>query len=198
MHARNQSTVRLILVIMTALLLATACGSSSGSDATSVTDDSDDPAAAAYSSDGEPTAYSATPDATDSQETYSGLESATPTNGGPAATVVLDDFSITFAGVVISGPVTFNVQNTDDIVHEFIVVQADGYAGLPQAADGSVLLDELSPDALIARTQARLAPGGFEQVPAELVPGNYVFFCNVVEGGVSHVSQGMVADLTVT
>jgi uncharacterized cupredoxin-like copper-binding protein len=79
---------------------------------------------------------------------------------------------------IVAGEVTFEVSNTGEHPHEFVIVKSDLDPGkLPLADDGSA--DEEQVD-LIDEVE-ELEPGDEGEVEVELDAGNYILLCNLVE-----------------
>jgi len=96
-----------------------------------------------------------------------------------------------------AGDVTFKVKNNGTFVHEFVVVKATNAAALPTKPDGEANEDAI-PDADHVDEVEDVAPGKSEDLKVTLSPGNYVLFCNRVDGKTSHFQKGMHANFTVT
>ena len=116
--------------------------------------------------------------------------------GGPS--VQLTEFSVTVdPSSVSSGDVTFSVENVGGVTHEFVVVATDlDDADLPTADDGSV--DEEGEGITAVDEIEDIAPGDSPTLTVDLAPGNYVLFCNVVDGDQVHYQAGMHTSFTVT
>lgn len=117
-------------------------------------------------------------------------------DGGPSAE--LSEFSITVEpSSVESGEVSFSVENVGEITHEFVVVATDLDASdLPTTDDGSV--DEEGEGITPIDEIEDIEAGNSESLTVNLDPGNYVLFCNVVEGDQVHYQAGMHTTFTVT
>jgi uncharacterized cupredoxin-like copper-binding protein len=112
---------------------------------------------------------------------------------GPVIAVTLRDFSIhASTATVQAGHVLFDVENQGPASHEFIVVRTNLPAGrLPISSDGLTVNE----DALDGVGQiSHILIGDTETLDLNLVPGRYVFFCNV-EG---HYLGGMHGTIVVT
>lgn len=117
--------------------------------------------------------------------------------GTPAAAkatvgVTLKDFGVAAAPAsAAAGSVTFSVQNSGAIPHEFVVVKSDLAADkLPQFEQK--IVDEQQVE-VIAKT-APLDAGKKQDLTAMLQPGKYVLICNVA----SHYVSGMYTAFEVT
>lgn len=123
---------------------------------------------------------------------------ADATAGPPAAVkttavgVTLKDFGVAAAQASApAGGVTFLVQNSGAIPHEFVVVKSDlATDKLPQFEQK--LVDEKQVQ-VISRT-APLDAGKKQELTATLQPGKYILLCNVA----SHYVSGMYTAFTVT
>jgi uncharacterized cupredoxin-like copper-binding protein len=112
---------------------------------------------------------------------------------GTPVDVTLKDFSITPEDQTIAaGDVLLRVTNDAPVTHEFVVVRTDLPAdALPIAPDGLSVNEEwLAPMGELDEVPASTSG----QLPLNLPPGRYVFFCNL-EG---HYLGGMHAVLEVT
>jgi uncharacterized cupredoxin-like copper-binding protein len=111
--------------------------------------------------------------------------------------VELTEFSVSVdPGSADSGETTFSVENVGAVTHEFVVVKTDlDDADLPTAEDGSV--DEegegIEPVDEIEDIQADSSA----ELTVDLDAGNYVLFCNVVDGDTVHYQKGMHTPFTV-
>lgn len=117
-------------------------------------------------------------------------------DGGPA--VELSEFSVIVEpSSVGSGEVAFSVENVGEITHEFVVVATDlDAADLPTSDDGFV--DEEGEGIEPIDEIEDIEAGESGSLTVELDPGNYVLFCNVVDGDQVHYEAGMHTSFTVT
>jgi uncharacterized cupredoxin-like copper-binding protein len=117
-------------------------------------------------------------------------------DGGPK--VELSEFSITVdPSSVESGEVSFAVENVGAIIHEFVVVSTDlDSSDLATTADGSV--DEAGEGITPIDEIEDIEAGDSGSLTVSLDPGNYVLFCNVVDGDQVHYQAGMHTTFTVT
>ena len=112
--------------------------------------------------------------------------------------VDLDHFMIiTDTTIYRAGTINFKVTNTSDTPHEFGIARGNSYEELPQLPDGSIDEIALGDDYLgkTAIVDQVLSP--VREISFDLEPGNYVFFCNLVVGPVSHAARGQVLSVTV-
>jgi uncharacterized cupredoxin-like copper-binding protein len=116
---------------------------------------------------------------------------------GEAPSVELTEFSVSVdPGNVGSGETTFAVENVGAVTHEFVVVKTDlDDADLPTAEDGSV--DEEGEGIEPVDEIEDIEAGSSEELTVDLDSGNYVLFCNVVEGDTIHYEKGMHTSFTV-
>ena len=112
--------------------------------------------------------------------------------------VDLADFKITIDTTTFkAGLINFHVMNLGDTPHEFGIARGNSYEELPHLANGSIDEPTLGVD-LLGRTpivDKTLAPT--RDITFTLEPGNYVLFCNLVLGPVSHAANGHVLSITV-
>ena len=112
--------------------------------------------------------------------------------------VDLANFKITIDTTTFkAGVINFHISNLGDTPHEFGIARGNSYEELPQLANGSIDEDALGDD-LLGRTpivDKVLAPT--RDISFTLEPGNYVLFCNLVVGPVSHAARGHVLSITV-
>lgn len=129
---------------------------------------------------------------------FAGLTMVACSDGGGGPSVELSEFSITVEpSSVKSGDVSFSVENVGDITHEFVVVSTDlDAADLPTADDGSV--DEEGEGITPIDEIEDIEAGDSGSLSVNLDPGNYVLFCNVVDGDQVHYRAGMYTTFTVT
>ena len=114
--------------------------------------------------------------------------------GGGTVEVDLAEFTIALdSGSVSAWEVIFNVANTGEIPHEFVVVRSDlGATGLPATADGAVDASQVEFIGAIATFDG----GASESVSLDLATGNYVLLCNLVDP-ISHYANGMTTGFVV-
>lgn len=96
-----------------------------------------------------------------------------------------------------AGTINFKASNIGDTPHEFGIARGNSYEELPQLANGSIDEEALGDD-FLGKTpivDKVLAPE--REISFDLTPGNYVFFCNLVVGPVSHAARGHVLSITV-
>ena len=96
-----------------------------------------------------------------------------------------------------AGTINFKATNNGDTPHEFGIARGNSYEELPQLANGSIDEEALGDD-FLGKTpivDKVLAPE--REISFDLAPGNYVFFCNLVVGPVSHAARGHVLSVTV-
>ena len=98
------------------------------------------------------------------------------------ATFVLDEWSIVPPqGDLAAGQVAITARNKGSETHELVIVRASDAASLPKNADGSVD-EERIPESKKAGEIADLAAGTSRTKTLDLPAGDYIAFCNIVEG----------------
>jgi uncharacterized cupredoxin-like copper-binding protein len=122
--------------------------------------------------------------------------------GGPTTvTVELKEFSIGISeSSAEAGEVTFELKNTGQEKHEFVVMRTDlGLLDLPTTPDGSV--DEEGSGIEVVDEVEDIPAGQSQRLTVNLDAGSYVLICNIVEEEEgkteSHYQQGMRAQFTV-
>jgi uncharacterized cupredoxin-like copper-binding protein len=125
-------------------------------------------------------------------------------SGGPTSgpvTATLKEWQISLSSATLkAGEITFNLTNSGDKEHEFVVRKTDLAPGsLPTNADGEVVED----DPALAEAGD---PSEVEDIPAgssdksltlNLTPGHYVVFCNIHVEDLVHYQKGMHTEFTV-
>lgn len=122
------------------------------------------------------------------------------TTAAKAVDVTLSEFQVRATPAAVTGPsVKLVVHNKGTLTHELVLVRTDG-SPLPLAADGSVDEDALPEGAFIGELED-LRPKVKATLKADLVPGDYLVFCNIVEDTdgtmVNHYGSGMSTSITV-
>jgi len=102
---------------------------------------------------------------------------------------------------VPAGHVRFDAKNIGASTHELHVTKTDLQPNaLPAKADGSV--DEGADRLTMIGRVTDIASGTQKSLTANLQPGHYVLFCNIVQTTngqtVGHYAKGMATDFTVT
>jgi uncharacterized cupredoxin-like copper-binding protein len=101
------------------------------------------------------------------------------------------DFHIEEPATLTSGTYTFDVANQGVTDHELIIASTPN-GSLPLRPDG-LTIDEESLEAREPGSLEPAGPGARRTLTVHLIPGRYVFFCNM-EG---HFMAGMHAELVV-
>jgi uncharacterized cupredoxin-like copper-binding protein len=124
-----------------------------------------------------------------------GLVSCSGDGAGPR--VELSEFSVNVdPATADSGEITFSVENVGGVTHEFVIVRTDlGAADLPTVEDGSV--DEEGEGIEPVDEIEDIVAGDSGELTVDLDAGNYVLFCNVVDGTQVHYREGMYTSFTV-
>jgi uncharacterized cupredoxin-like copper-binding protein len=127
-----------------------------------------------------------------------GFGACSSSDSGESVDVSLVDYQvIPKAKSVPAGDVTFKITNNGTFVHELVVDKAADASKLPVTSSGEVNEDAIS-DADHVGEVEDLDPGETEELKVTLDAGDYVLFCNRVDGDIVHFEKGMHADFTVT
>lgn len=123
-------------------------------------------------------------------------------DGGSGIAVTLQEWAVTpDSDSVAAGEVTFDIENTGEETHEFVVLSTDIDPNeLPTADDGSV--DEEGGEMEVVDEVEDIPSGDTATLTVDLDAGAYALICNIVEeeeGGEteSHYAQGMRIAFTV-
>lgn len=109
-----------------------------------------------------------------------------------------DDFQIGVSTTTFkAGTINFKASNNGETPHEFGIARGNSYAELPQLANGSIDEEALGDDFLGKTPIVDRILSPEREISFDLAPGNYVFFCNLVVGPVSHAARGHVLSVTV-
>ena len=118
--------------------------------------------------------------------------SAAPRSSAPATTsgpvrATVDEWSVKATPTDVSSQkVTFDVQNTGKVKHEFVVLRTD------KRADALGSSTRVSESGNVGET-GDIAPGASKSVSLKLAPGHYALVCNLP----GHYKAGMHADFVV-
>lgn len=95
--------------------------------------------------------------------------------------VTLDEWAIgTSSAQGPAGSITFEIENTGEDTHEFVIIRTDlGMLDLPVDDEGAV--DEEGEDIEVVDEVEDIGSGSSESLTVELDAGRYVFICNIVE-----------------
>ncbi len=121
--------------------------------------------------------------------------------GDSSVGVTLQEFAVgSDPSSADEGEVTFELENTGEETHEFVVIKTDLSAtDLPTAEDGSV--DEEGDGMEVVDEVEDLPSGESSDLTVDLDAGNYVLICNIVEEEdgetESHYQEGMRTPFTV-
>jgi uncharacterized cupredoxin-like copper-binding protein len=125
--------------------------------------------------------------------------SSGPTSGPVSAT--LKEWQITLSSSTLkAGEITFNVTNSGDKEHEFIIRKTDLQSDkLPTNADGEVVEDDPALAEVGDPSEIGEIPSGSsdKSITVTLQPGHYVIFCNLHVEDLLHYQKGMHTDFTV-
>ena len=121
-------------------------------------------------------------------------DDATVTDGTTVAVELSDYVISTSPASAAAGTVTFELENTANQVHEFVVVATSlGADELPVGDDGDVD-EEGATDIEVVDEVEDVEGGGTATLTVDLDAGNYVLFCNLP----GHYAQGMATGFQVT
>lgn len=212
---------RLLAVLLGLTLLLAACGGSDETDTTDTTpadttpDDSmaedttpadttpddamDDDADADHSGADDDDAMAEDDDAVAEDDAMA--EGDTPdyaaiAGDSGATAVLLSEWTVDSPTEFGAGEVSLQVFNTGEFPHQLVVAKGDSYESLPLLDNGAV--DEAAlGDAVIGGIDT-LASGTDGKLTVDLEAGNYVFFCNIIAGPVSHAANGQTLSVSVS
>ncbi len=202
---RQGAVRRGVALVSTVAVLAAGCG---GDDEAAPTPEPTPSATATPAPDPsptdvpEPTSEPTTEPTSEPTAEPTSEPTAEPGDGGVvnADPVVVDlaDFMITTATTVYAaGTINFEVVNDSDIAHEFGVARGESYDTLPKLDNGSIDEEALGDDFLGKTPVVDPVLGPVREISFTLEPGQYVFFCNLVVGPVSHAARGQHLPVTV-
>ncbi len=122
--------------------------------------------------------------------------SAAPTAASPAEVpVTVQQWSINAPATLPAGSTTFSVTNAGTKTHEFVVYQTDtAAADIPiESFEGEANRINEDTNGTNAGETGDLEANATKTLTVDLVPGHYVFFCNLPK----HYGLGMRLDVTV-
>jgi uncharacterized cupredoxin-like copper-binding protein len=120
----------------------------------------------------------------------SAASSASPSASQTNITATLSEYSVELsAASAPAGAVTFTVNNSGTMVHEFVVLKTEVQAADLPLANGDVNEDDYTSMGEVADLEVD-ASGTLN---ATLTAGHYAIICNLP----GHVAQGMAIDFTV-
>lgn len=129
-----------------------------------------------------------TPAATPTAEANAPADNGAPASG--TVDVSLKEWSVTAATPSVdAGKIQFDVKNDGAVPHEFVVVKSDAAADQLPVSNGTVDVSKVQ----VVEQSDVFNGGESKQVTADLAPGTYVLFCNVV----GHYQLGMHTTFTV-
>jgi uncharacterized cupredoxin-like copper-binding protein len=131
-----------------------------------------------------------------------GSDSKSSADDGSGTTVTLTDYKMAPAPQSVkAGDVKITAVNNGKLKHEIVVVRADAVSALPKKSDGTVDEEKISESDKQGEVED-VEVGATKSATLKLTPGNYVLFCNIVNGQapstISHFQKGMSSTLTVT
>jgi hypothetical protein len=116
--------------------------------------------------------------------------SASPSGGESAS---LSEWAVITAGAQRAGKTTFTISNNGSVPHELLVFKSSrDPAAYPTDAAGNIIEDGAGVD--LVSDGDNIDPGGSQVRQIDLVPGKYLFVCNIP----GHFKQGMYAVVFVT
>jgi uncharacterized cupredoxin-like copper-binding protein len=108
-------------------------------------------------------------------------------------TAGLSEWKVEMASTLKAGKATFTISNTGTIAHELLVFKSDLQpSAYPTNAAGGII-EEGGGVALVSDGD-NIDPGGSQSRTIDLVPGSYLFVCNIP----GHFKAGMFTFVTVT
>ncbi len=107
--------------------------------------------------------------------------------------IALKEWSVTVPTTIKAGSMTFTITNGGAAPHELLVFKSDlAPAAYPADSAGDIVEDGAGV-ALVSDGE-NIDPGGTQARTVDLVPGTYLFVCNIP----GHFKQGMATVVTVT
>lgn len=107
--------------------------------------------------------------------------------------IALTEWSVTVPTTIKAGSTTFAITNGGTAPHELLMFKSElAPAAYPVDAAGDILEDGAGV-ALVSDGE-NIDPGGTQARTVDLVPGTYLFVCNIP----GHFKQGMATVVTVT
>jgi uncharacterized cupredoxin-like copper-binding protein len=124
---------------------------------------------------------------------------ACSSDSGTSVNVTAADFSLKpEVSSVPAGTVKFKVKNAGGFGHEMVVVKVAAAKDLPTKPDGEVDETKIPKSEQLGRVD-NVLPGQTKTLKVDLEAGQYVLFCNRVDGTTAiHFKEGMHVDFTVT
>jgi uncharacterized cupredoxin-like copper-binding protein len=199
MTMKTRSWFYLLVAAFLALILGVGAACSGSSSDTATTDSADTDAVEHVHADGAAADVHPDGDADAADDHAEGDAHGHDDAADADQTVVhtiLDEWSVAVGHdgeadlTVPAGPVTFEVHNEGQTVHELVIVKTDQPADALPVSNGTV--DLAAAGEVVDRT-SQFGSGEMELLTVNLEPGTYVLLCNIP----GHYQQGMFAQVTV-
>jgi len=110
-----------------------------------------------------------------------------------ASTIGLSEWNVDIASAIPAGTATFTISNNGTIPHELLVFKSDlAPSAYPVDKSGDIVED--GPGISLLSDGDNIDPGGSQTRAVDLVPGTYLFVCNIP----GHFKAGMFTVVTVS
>jgi uncharacterized cupredoxin-like copper-binding protein len=116
--------------------------------------------------------------------------------GGGEPEYVLKEWTLEGSATLKPGLTMLSVVNSGKFPHEMLVIKDTTYEEAPKDELGTVLEDKL-PSGSILGEVAKIEAGKSAKLEVDLLPGKYLFVCNIAFGPNSHAGKGQRLNVTV-
>lgn len=199
------------VAVLTMSLGLAACGSDDAEDTGAVATEAaatEAPATEAAATEASATEAAATeaadtqPAATEASDTAAPDTAAGATEAGAGASAasgtqyVLTEWKLEGAASLPVGTAEITALNSGKFAHQFKIIKGTTYEEAPKNDLGTVQEAQL-PSGSVLGVVEKIEPGATGTLSVELMPGNYLFVCNIEFGPNSHAGKGQVLNVTV-
>ena len=112
------------------------------------------------------------------------------------ATYTLKEWALEGSATLPAGPTEISVTNNGNFGHEFVVIKDTTYEDAPKNDLGTVQEAQLPAGAVVGEIE-KIEKGASGKLSVDLVPGKYLFVCNIEFGPTSHAGKGQRLNITV-